>query len=143
LCCRRRKPLDHDLAGNDPPAVASLEPVDVAPTGHVHDRLVLAQERPDAVALGVRNVSVEIGRVRRDVVLVRDPVRGMQLVCPWDELGRRAEEPAVMVERSLVVRRRDQLVVVAVEPTDVAVDAIENRHAVEQPLHSALRASLI
>ena len=97
----RADPLDHDLPRDDLPlAGASLQAVDVPAAGHVDDRLVLAEERADAVRLRMCDVAVELDGVRGQVVLMGAPVGRVQLVRPGDELGGVTEEVPVMVERA-------------------------------------------
>ena len=80
----------------------------------------------------MRDVAVELDRVRGQVMVVDAPIGGVHRVGPRDELGRAAEERAVVVERVGMVGGRDELVVVAVEAAREALNDLANRLAVKQ-----------
>lgn len=102
---------------------------------------VVAEERADAVRLGVGDVTVEVDGVGGQMVLVRGPVGRVQLVRPGDELGGIAEEVPVVVGGARVVGGGDHRVVVSVEPAGVAVDAVGDCLAIEEALKLGADAS--
>ena len=124
------EPPHHDA----PFAVAPLEAVDVAPAAHRDGLLVLQAVHPLAVALGVRDVAVDLAVVGRDLVQVRVGVPMARAVRPRDERLAAADPGTVVVDRVLVEDAAQHVVVVAVQPAGVAVDHVLDLQAVQQVL---------
>jgi hypothetical protein len=128
-----QRPLDGAAPQRDPPhAVAALEPVEVPAAHEAHRLAVAGDHRADDVTFAVRDVTVDLAGVRRDVVQVLIEDRGVHLVRPLAVRGPDVHVRAVLVDPVVVEDARHQLDIVAVVPACLVVDAVEDREPVLQ-----------
>jgi hypothetical protein len=122
---------DTDTSGNGPAAVAPLEPIDV--TAKVNTgRSLFVDTGKYPVRFGVRRVAVQLARVIHHHVMVSFLVLGVIVERPVHERLRAAHERAVMIDRIRMVHREHHLPIETIHSPAIAVDAIQNRLAVEQ-----------